>query len=486
MAETVYDADFYAAQGDESFASARAVLPRIIATLHPTRIVDIGCGIGTWLAAARAAGITDCLGVDGDYVDHAALRIPPDQFLPDDLAKPGLSDRIAARHPERFDVALCLEVAEHLPEARAASFITELCALADVVVFSAALPFQFGTDHINEQWPEYWAILFRANGFRCFDPWRDDLWNQPHIAWWYAQNLLVFAREGSRAAATLPHPADAAPLARVHPLCWLSGTLNLWRPYRAAARDEEPADYRAVRQAWHEGATALPDLAALARARAHPDAADRFPFTRTLVADPEASLATAEASLASALAERDHLTEERATLRAEIAARTRHCAEITAARDHLTEECATQRAEIAARTRHCAEITAARDQLAEECAMLRAEIAAQTHQCAEITAARDQLAEERATLRAEIAQATAARQILEAANATLRQQVLGQEAALAHLSREARTASAACAERDALRQELEAAGHHLAAMRNSTSWRLTRPLRRLRGWRDPP
>ncbi len=429
MTGAVYDAAFYADQGDESLASARIVFPLILAALNPARIVDIGCGVGTWLAAAAECGIADTLGVDGNYVDRAALRIPPNRFLPADLAEPGLPRRIAEHHPAGFDLALCLEVAEHLPHARASGFIAELCALADVVVFSAALPFQYGTDHINEQWPEFWAILFRANGFRCFDPWRDRIWSHPRVAWWYAQNLLVFAREGSPAAATLPHAADATPLARVHPLCWLSGTLNLWRPYRAAARDEEPADYRAVRNAWAQGATTPPALAALARATANPDAPDRFPLTRTIIADPEAMLAAAETASAQAVAERDRLAGEIHTLRADIA-------------------------------------------------NLEADLAA-------LTADRDRQTGEILALGAKISAANATNQLLEAANSTLRQQVAKQETHLAELFDRAQCAAAAGAERDAIRKELAAAHHLLTCMRESTSWRLTRPLRRLRGFRSP-
>jgi hypothetical protein len=50
-----------------------------------------------------------------------------------------------------------LEVAEHLQPKRSASFVADLVALAPAVLFSAAIPGQPGTDHINPRWQDEWA-----------------------------------------------------------------------------------------------------------------------------------------------------------------------------------------------------------------------------------------------------------------------------------------------------------------------------------------
>ena len=63
-----------------------------------------------------------------------------------DLAQPLQIDR-------RFDLALSLEVAEHLPPECGSEFVQTLTDLSSVILFSAAIPFQGGTDHLNEQWP---------------------------------------------------------------------------------------------------------------------------------------------------------------------------------------------------------------------------------------------------------------------------------------------------------------------------------------------
>ena len=75
-----YDADFYARQQDGSLQSARRVLPHLLRLVAPRSIVDVGCGVGTWLKAAAELGVRDLAGLDGAYVDRALLQIPHEQF----------------------------------------------------------------------------------------------------------------------------------------------------------------------------------------------------------------------------------------------------------------------------------------------------------------------------------------------------------------------------------------------------------------------
>ncbi len=128
------------------------------------------------MAGRRAhAGIDDVLGIDGPWVDDAALKIPLANFRRARLDRPVVADR-------RFDLAISVEVAEHLPPERATSFIADLTAFAPLVLFSAAIPGQGGTDHVNEQWPGYWSRLFAAHGYRPIDVLRVPLWNDLAVA----------------------------------------------------------------------------------------------------------------------------------------------------------------------------------------------------------------------------------------------------------------------------------------------------------------
>ncbi len=204
--------------------SAAEILPIIIELLKPSSIVDIGCGSGHWLAVAGEHGVTDILGVDGNWVSESQLAIPAEKFVAHDLSTPLKLDR-------RFDLALSLEVAEHLPESAAGAFIHNLCSSAEVVLFSAAIPGQGGRHHVNEQWPAYWADLFEQAGYQCYDVLRPRIWNNPRVAWYYAQNCMIFAHPGP---SSLGSPGR--PFALVHPGLWSAHVARMTSPGKLLER----------------------------------------------------------------------------------------------------------------------------------------------------------------------------------------------------------------------------------------------------------
>jgi SAM-dependent methyltransferase len=187
-AETMYNASFYKSQMVGSYRSAGIVLPRLFEHFKPRSVVDFGCGVGTWLRACLDLGVEEILGLDGSHVKRELLEIPADSFRACDLRSENL------QLPRRFDLAMSLEVAEHLPGDRADNFISGLCSAADVVLFAAAIPGQRGTMHINEQFPSYWIPKFEAHGFQCFDFLRKLEWCNSKVDIWYRQNVLVFSR----------------------------------------------------------------------------------------------------------------------------------------------------------------------------------------------------------------------------------------------------------------------------------------------------
>jgi SAM-dependent methyltransferase len=203
-----YNAKFYR-ELEQTCESARVILPIVISLLKPASLVDVGCGAGHWLAAASELGIADIIGVEGNWIGAAELAFPREKIVIHDLGAPLDLGR-------KFDLAISLEVAEHLPESRAREFVHSLCRAADKVLFSAAIPGQGGRRHINEQWPKYWADLFGELGYGCHDLLRLQVWNNPRVLWYYAQNCLLFARKGTGSG--LGPPAEPLPL--VHPSAW--------------------------------------------------------------------------------------------------------------------------------------------------------------------------------------------------------------------------------------------------------------------------
>ena len=183
-----YDHLYEPAFAEKTLTSAKAMVPLVMELVHPRSVVDVGCGHGVWLSVFREEGVSDILGIDADWVKREALRIPEEKFMPRDLAQPIRLDR-------EYDLVVSLEVAEHLPAQYAAAFVESLSRLGPVVLFSAAIPFQGGNFHVNEQWPDYWAQLFRGHGYVVADCLRRKLWQNGEVAVWYAQNTLLFIRE---------------------------------------------------------------------------------------------------------------------------------------------------------------------------------------------------------------------------------------------------------------------------------------------------
>jgi hypothetical protein len=168
-------------------------------------LLDVGAGNGNWLLAAQIAGVADVLGVDGVIPPWEELCVAPDLILQVDLRKP-------LRLGRGFDAVVCLEVAEHLPEASATTLVSSLCAHADLVFFSAAAPGQHGQNHVNCRAPDYWQVYFNACGFVCLDTLRELMWCDELVEPWYRQNVFVAMRDPDRAGAEprlryLIHPA---------------------------------------------------------------------------------------------------------------------------------------------------------------------------------------------------------------------------------------------------------------------------------------
>lgn len=176
--------------------AADIIVPFIIEIFSPASVVDIGCGIGTWLKVFKENGVADILGIDGHHVsDTGRLLIPGENFVAKDLKVISFGE-----FKKKFDMALCLEVAEHLKEEYADNLVAALCSFSDVIVFSAAMPGQTGENHLNEQYPTYWSKKFLDRGFVFVDLIRSKFWNVSEIEWWYRQNAFIVVKSSLAAA----------------------------------------------------------------------------------------------------------------------------------------------------------------------------------------------------------------------------------------------------------------------------------------------
>jgi SAM-dependent methyltransferase len=187
MNMTHYGDEFFENQVDGSLNSARVIVPLVLDLLSVSSVVDFGCGRGTWLSVFKEAGTSEILGLDGNYVERQRLLIDPSCFQAVDLTVPIALGR-------SFDLAICVEVAEHLPTMKSETLVQSLTEASPFVLFSAAVPGQGGVHHVNEQWPDYWEALFALRHYERLDPFRPVLLRDGRVRWWYRQNLYLYAR----------------------------------------------------------------------------------------------------------------------------------------------------------------------------------------------------------------------------------------------------------------------------------------------------
>ena len=203
-----YDSDFFTEQAPGSLRSARIVVTHVIELIHPRSVVDVGCGTGAWAEDFREFGVSDVMGVDGSYLARERLLFPAHLFVAADLTKRVPIER-------HFDLAVCLEVAEHLPPSQSTVLVAELARLATAVLFSAAIPNQGGTGHINERWQDEWAAMFANEGLEAVDAIRPRIWSDAAVEFWYAQNMLLYLRKDQ--VANVARPEVDWPRRVVHP-----------------------------------------------------------------------------------------------------------------------------------------------------------------------------------------------------------------------------------------------------------------------------
>ena len=190
-----YTESFYDSVKSSSEPSAEIVVPLIIDLVRPKTVVDVGCGSGAWLRRFKQLGC-QIQGLDGPWVNVDQLVISKEEFQI-------INFESTFKLKTSYDLAICLEVAEHLSENSADKFMESLCVLAPVICFSAAIPGQGGTNHLNEQWQSYWIEKFNSMGFECYDCLRPTIWYNVNIAVHYRQNIFIFVKK-SQDEITIP------------------------------------------------------------------------------------------------------------------------------------------------------------------------------------------------------------------------------------------------------------------------------------------
>jgi SAM-dependent methyltransferase len=243
MNDPLYNKEFYDLQVRGSLESARIFLGFLFARWVPNSVVDIGCGRGAWLTVCKELGSERLMGLDGPWVTQDMMLDPAIDFRSANLAE---ENALATS----YDLALSLEVAEHLPPKASGQFVSTLVRASDAVLFSAAFVAQPGTNHINTRPHSFWARKFVADGYLLFDIFRQEFWDNERVEPWYRQNTFLYVRPN--------HPLHQVLIEGGHRSCKNIGFVDCIHPWLYSlvldqlTRRSQPVDEVANRAPNHE------------------------------------------------------------------------------------------------------------------------------------------------------------------------------------------------------------------------------------------
>lgn len=188
MTNTTYDDNFYSTLNQSSETSADVYIKYLFQFINPKSVIDVGCGYASWLKACKKYGSSEHTGVDGLWNDGSIVKSLGFNFIQMDL------DEIN-RPIKHHDLAICLEVAEHLKPSSSRDFIKNLTKTANVILFSAAFTNQGGTHHINERDHSFWGGIFKDYDYVAFDMFRENFWRDERVGFWYRQNCFLYCKK---------------------------------------------------------------------------------------------------------------------------------------------------------------------------------------------------------------------------------------------------------------------------------------------------
>jgi len=190
--EHIYDQKFFQNTIKLETKSAAEFVNIILKHYTPISVVDIGCGPGMYLKELQLRGVKDLLGIDGSSAAREEFLLEKDKLIIFDLAK-------KYKFEKKYDLSLCLEVAEHLPESDADTLVETIINASDNIIFTAAVPGQGprSIGHINEQPHSYWIKKFQRGGYKYLDIQTEKIKKEmadKGVVWWLINNLMVFER----------------------------------------------------------------------------------------------------------------------------------------------------------------------------------------------------------------------------------------------------------------------------------------------------
>jgi SAM-dependent methyltransferase len=190
MATNYYNNQYFSSK---IFECDYAVVAEAIITQYaPQTVIEFGCGNGELSKALAKSGIR-VTAIDG-YANPDFRGVENIHFYRIDLNNPASVEEFLLLQNKKFDLAICMEVAEHLNPVVSEALIASLTFAANAVVFSAAIPEQDGDGHINCQNRIFWHELFEKRNFFLQDSIRSEIRDNPNVGRWYALNTIAYVK----------------------------------------------------------------------------------------------------------------------------------------------------------------------------------------------------------------------------------------------------------------------------------------------------
>lgn len=205
-----WTADMYAEHLPDPIAFDRDLATGVLNLCQPRHSLDLGCGLGHFVAFFRSHGI-DAWGVEatamGQQFKAPGYQLQHDLSTPFDLG-------------QTYDLVLCLEVIEHVAAALEPIVFANIARhTGKYLLFSGGTPGQGGSGHINEKPERYWFEQLAQRGWQLRLPESIALRSLSTLPW-YIKNVSLWQLADSAVAQVIPSSAydalSAAALTRLH------------------------------------------------------------------------------------------------------------------------------------------------------------------------------------------------------------------------------------------------------------------------------
>ena len=188
--DDIYSEEYFEKRkSDPWWTEARHISSVIDDQFSPNSVIDFGCAIGHYLKPFHEEEAT-IKGVEGSDKARKHLVIPENKFESHDLRDP-------YRPEMKYDLALCFEVAEHLPRKYADTLVKTVTSSSDTIIFTAAQPGQGGDHHVHLRSRDYWIEMFEDVGFEYSPDETQTICQNVDVDHldYMQENLFIFQRE---------------------------------------------------------------------------------------------------------------------------------------------------------------------------------------------------------------------------------------------------------------------------------------------------